>query len=169
MTPRGLAGGSPCYQSETKSTGGCEAAEDRRGGISLVLIHGRDFKLIHRDSTAWGPPEQSSTGRHHRAQQTQKERRRTIHGVYFRRLYISQLIEKVIQIALQQFQWHLLPSLLPLGCCKDYHSFSSVSHILPPFMLRKFPTFISSQRISGRGADLQGKLQEMHSVLIMSI
>lgn len=53
MIPHGLAGGSPCYQSETKSTADCEAAEDKQGGVFLVFIHGRAFKLIHKDSTAW--------------------------------------------------------------------------------------------------------------------
>lgn len=63
MIPHGLAGDSPCYQSEIKSRGDCEAAEDKRGGILLVLMHGRDFKLIHGDSTARGPPEDCSAGR----------------------------------------------------------------------------------------------------------
>lgn len=60
MIPHGLAGGSPCYQSETKSTAGCEADEDKQGGIFLVFIHGRAFKLIHRDSTAWGGPRRAA-------------------------------------------------------------------------------------------------------------
>lgn len=61
MIPHGLAGDSPCYQSAIKNTGECEAAEDEGGGILLLLVHGRDFKLIHGDSPAWGPPEESST------------------------------------------------------------------------------------------------------------
>ena len=63
MIPHGLAGDSPCYQSEIKSTGDCEATEDRHGGIFLVLTRGRDLELIHSDSTAWGPPEESGTER----------------------------------------------------------------------------------------------------------
>lgn len=51
----------------------------------MVLIHGRGFKLIHRDSTAWGPPEESSTERQWRAQHTQKGSARTILKEYFGR------------------------------------------------------------------------------------
>lgn len=50
----------------------CEQAEDvcLRGYILLVLMHGRDFKLIHKDSTAWAPPEENSVEEQCRTEHT---------------------------------------------------------------------------------------------------
>lgn len=62
MIPHGPAGDSPCYQSAIKSRAEREAAEDKAGGVFVVLTHGRDLTLMHRDSPA--PPGQELRARH---------------------------------------------------------------------------------------------------------